>query len=81
MIQQSLNLDDYAAAPSDDDSESLSESEDGDETTFLSTDDDPFDWILGTSDNMMAEQDMLSAEELLGEDFEREAADIGNFWL
>ena len=69
--------DDYTSALSDDESDCLTESDEGgDGATAELIDDDPYGWI-GMSDDDLDEQEILSAEEMLGEDFEREAANNG----
>ena len=62
---------------SDDESEHSEESQDGDsDDAGYITDDDPYDWNI-LNEDMASSVQGLSAEEMLGEDLEREASDIG----
>ena len=77
LSHQNQIQDNYAFALSDDESDCSTESDEGgDGVTADLVDDDPYGSI-GMSDNDLDEQDILSAEEMLGQDFEREAADNG----
>ena len=76
-----LSQNDPAEALSDIGSESCSDdehSEDGAYDDFFDDDDADISWNLVDGD-LMDDGRGLTAEELLGEDFEREAADAGQF--
>ena len=75
--QQSTNIEDSTTL-SDEESDELS-SEDADEEEYTEDfldHDDPFGWTI-INEEMVDNMQELPAEELLGEDFEREAADNG----